>query len=264
MIDVHPPDHTPHTWRDFFIHIATIVVGLLIAIGLEQAVVAIQHHRQVTEIREALRQERAQNRRNFAINTAEFREASAYAQNDLLVLRYLQKHPGTPEGQLPGVLEYHIRYQPMVDAEWKTAQQTGATDLMPRAEVTANDSLYDLCSRINSDAFVIFHNANLAKQYRSLDPNLSHLTPLQIEAQIKLTQDTLISLYEWGVMLETLGSEFPDFAAKPTPGDLESLSGSARSPQDTQGLLPAQQLTDARTKAFAASTEAADKAAQTK
>lgn len=38
MLDVHPPEHAAHSWRDFFIHIATIVVGLLIAIGLEQSV----------------------------------------------------------------------------------------------------------------------------------------------------------------------------------------------------------------------------------
>ncbi len=38
MLDVHPPHHAANSWRDFFIHIATIVVGLLIAVGLEQAV----------------------------------------------------------------------------------------------------------------------------------------------------------------------------------------------------------------------------------
>jgi hypothetical protein len=37
MLDVHPPHEVTHTWKDFFIHIATIVVGLLIAIGLEQS-----------------------------------------------------------------------------------------------------------------------------------------------------------------------------------------------------------------------------------
>jgi hypothetical protein len=31
MLDVHPPHESIHTWRSFFIHIATIVVGLLIA-----------------------------------------------------------------------------------------------------------------------------------------------------------------------------------------------------------------------------------------
>ena len=29
MLDVHAPHEAVHTWRDFFIHIATIVVGLV-------------------------------------------------------------------------------------------------------------------------------------------------------------------------------------------------------------------------------------------
>ncbi|AXC10030.1 hypothetical protein ACPOL_0663 [Acidisarcina polymorpha] len=34
MLDVHPPSTVGHTWRNFFIHIHTIVVGLLIALSL--------------------------------------------------------------------------------------------------------------------------------------------------------------------------------------------------------------------------------------
>ena len=55
MLDVHSP-HTPtHTWKDFFIHVGTICVGLLIAIGLEQTVELIHHAHQRRELREALR-----------------------------------------------------------------------------------------------------------------------------------------------------------------------------------------------------------------
>ena len=49
MLDVHPPHNPTHTWRDFFIHIATIVIGLLIAIGLEQLVERIHHSNQARE-----------------------------------------------------------------------------------------------------------------------------------------------------------------------------------------------------------------------
>ena len=51
MLDVHPPHAPTHTWKDFFIHIATIVIGLLIAVGLEQTVEAIhrQHERHLLE-----------------------------------------------------------------------------------------------------------------------------------------------------------------------------------------------------------------------
>jgi hypothetical protein len=58
MLDVHPPEHAAHTRRDFFIHIATIVVGLLIAIGLEQTVEYFHHRHQIHELREALAEER--------------------------------------------------------------------------------------------------------------------------------------------------------------------------------------------------------------
>jgi hypothetical protein len=55
MLDIHPPHEAAHTWKDFFIHIATIVVGLLIAVGLEQTVEVIHHAHQRRELREALR-----------------------------------------------------------------------------------------------------------------------------------------------------------------------------------------------------------------
>ena len=38
MLDVHAPHEAVHTWKDFFIHLATISVGLLVAVGLEQTV----------------------------------------------------------------------------------------------------------------------------------------------------------------------------------------------------------------------------------
>ncbi len=33
MLDVHAPHETVHGWRDFFTHIATITIGLLIALA---------------------------------------------------------------------------------------------------------------------------------------------------------------------------------------------------------------------------------------
>ena len=51
MLDVHAPHQPTHTWKDFFIHIATIVVGLLIAIGLEQTVEYFHELHQLHELR---------------------------------------------------------------------------------------------------------------------------------------------------------------------------------------------------------------------
>jgi hypothetical protein len=54
MLDVHPPHAPTHTWKDFFIHIATIVIGLIIAVGLEQSVEAIHRHHQRVELNASL------------------------------------------------------------------------------------------------------------------------------------------------------------------------------------------------------------------
>jgi hypothetical protein len=53
VLDVHAPHEAAHTWADFFIHIATIVVGLLIAIALEQTVEFFHHRQEVAETRAA-------------------------------------------------------------------------------------------------------------------------------------------------------------------------------------------------------------------
>lgn len=56
MLDVHVP-HAKHTWKDFFIHIGTISVGLLLAIGLEQSVEKLHQMHQRHELEAALRAE---------------------------------------------------------------------------------------------------------------------------------------------------------------------------------------------------------------
>jgi hypothetical protein len=60
MLDVHAPHHAVTTWRDFFIHMTTIVLGLLIAIGLEQTVEALHRQREGAELRETLHRESQQ------------------------------------------------------------------------------------------------------------------------------------------------------------------------------------------------------------
>ena len=53
MLDVHPAHHAASSWKEFFIHIATIVLGLLIAVGLEQTVEYFHHRHELAEVRES-------------------------------------------------------------------------------------------------------------------------------------------------------------------------------------------------------------------
>ena len=104
MLEVHPAHHAASSWKEFFIHIATIVLGLLIAVGLEQTVEYFHHRREVAEVREELRGEREANKDSFKSETTNWRWETAELENNLMVLAYLQKHPGTPDEKLPGNL----------------------------------------------------------------------------------------------------------------------------------------------------------------
>jgi len=52
MIDIHPPQHGTMTRRDILTHLAIVVLGILIAIGLEQSVEYIHRRHQLHELRE--------------------------------------------------------------------------------------------------------------------------------------------------------------------------------------------------------------------
>src|SRR5260370_7262311 len=52
VLDVHPPHEPIYGWREFFIHLATITIGLLIALSLEGCV-EFWHHRSLVHEAEA-------------------------------------------------------------------------------------------------------------------------------------------------------------------------------------------------------------------
>jgi len=53
--EVHPPGGPVHTWRDFLLHIVTITIGLLIAVGIEQTVEYFHHRHQRHLLEEQMR-----------------------------------------------------------------------------------------------------------------------------------------------------------------------------------------------------------------
>ena len=62
MLDVHAPHRTVHTWKDFLVHIAAIVIGLIIAVSLEQTVEFFHHRHQREQLAAALKRDGEANR----------------------------------------------------------------------------------------------------------------------------------------------------------------------------------------------------------
>jgi type II secretory pathway pseudopilin PulG len=261
MLDVHPPEHAAHTWRDFYIHIATIVIGLLIAIGLEQSVEWLHRRHELRETREALHQEREENRKFFVVNTADFRLETAMLENDLQLFLTLQQHPGTPEEKLPGVPLWSFGYEPTISSVWKNAQLTQALALLPRQEAEDTDSLYWLLEREDAGANDTYSAIKSASAYAIVDPDPSHMTPAQVAAEIELIQKAIQADQIWAIYLTVIHRYYSDFSPAPDPTEVVRIAGLVRSSADQQKLAPAQAITDTKLATFRADRLAALKAA---
>ena len=225
MLDVHPPHSPTHTWKDFFIHIATIVVGLLIAVGLEQTVEAIHHHHQVAETREALRLEREENRNRMAEYTANFKWESSLLKNDMLVLTTLQQHPGTPNDKLPGVLIWSMRRSLFAHTAWDTAQQAGVLALMPPDEVNADQTLYRALEDISNANEVEWRALNEADRFLFSNPDPSRFTPAQIAEEIDRTEKLMAMHFLQGNFMGYPSELDSSFAPGPANRDLADFHG---------------------------------------
>jgi len=134
MLDVHAPHEALHTWKGFFIHIATIVVGLFIAVALEQSVEAFNRHQEVAALREDLRQESRQ-----IIADARNSEAAHLYEINWLTTRIAQtqlaireRHPIGPRGtnDMPNYASPDIPI-------WRSAKSGGRVALLSKEEVNA-------------------------------------------------------------------------------------------------------------------------------
>jgi hypothetical protein len=223
MLDV-PPVHGAITgWRDFFIHIVIVAIGLGLAISLQQTVEYLHHRHQVAETRRALLQEREENRHTLAAQTRAWRRDVAKLENNLLVFRYLQEHPGTPQEKLPGVLLWQADARSFSTAVWDAAHQSGVIALMPREEIERYSDLYDSLNREWDVAYQAVVAVLEAERYNLNDSDPSHLSPEQISTEIDLLLAALEKQWLMGSEMENLVASHPDFPPTVTHAELERL-----------------------------------------
>ena len=181
-MDVHPPDQAIHSWRDFFVHIATIVVGLLIALMLEQSVEWLHHRHMMAEAREQLQQELENNRRTLA-GDERFLDIATNDGRYNLNLLMADHDPGKP-------LHFGWRWDATSASAWATAKETGAISLMPYSEVQELSERYAQQALLETEATSHIHDYVLA-----LSP-LSHHGNLEDASVASLTPQERAALVE--------------------------------------------------------------------
>ena len=247
MLDVHPPHAPTHTWKDFFIHIATIVVGLIIAVGLEQTVERVHQHYELRETREALDRERDANRRRMEVNTRHWLEMDAALRNDLLVLDAVRHHPGIAQSDLPGDLNYNQSPFEYDHAVWDAAEKNGIIRRMPLKEANEDQAFYELAEEMSLQSLHEWDAVNDQRRFLLVDSDPTHLTANQLDETVRLTQLALEKHVQFGFSFGRMAKEFPDM---PQTLTYKVLKGLLPASSDPKALAAAHLRTQQRIEDF--------------
>jgi len=154
MIDIHPPHHGGITRRDFFIHLFTVILGILIAISLEQTVEYLHHWHLATEATHALGEERKQNEGANDFNIFATQHHERDLQHDLAVLDALRAHRPIP----PGPFILRLTTSLYNDEVWQSIRQSGTINYLGshiagglRFRHTVEDGFTELSKRSSDD-----------------------------------------------------------------------------------------------------------------
>lgn len=140
-MDVHAPHEPIHGWKDFLIHLATISVGLLIAVGIEGLVELHREHTMVKEARATLRAEIESNAKPMKDALDSIAKQKTDLATDIDFLKRIQANPKDKAAQKAS-MSATFALKGFQTTAWKTAQATNALSYMPYDEAEKYASLY--------------------------------------------------------------------------------------------------------------------------
>jgi hypothetical protein len=207
MLEVHAPHEPIHTWKNFAIHILAIVVGLLIAVGLEQTVEYVHHSHQRKDLREGI----VADFRLYLLLIDEFTRANTQQLDDVTariheVRQFMAKRAtlGPPHFR-PTVPPDTLRL-----GNTEAAKNSGLLQLLTPGEVaTATDAevSFSRVAEYREDVRAATRKRTIFEQkFQSEDPpgafNFSSITPLQLDDYIERLLDERATISEYLAYLQ--------------------------------------------------------------
>ena len=190
MLDVHAPEHPINGVRDFFLHLFTITVGLLIALGLEDAATAMHHRHDRREAETNIREEITRNRNGLL---EEKPTLLAEIKGLQALLAFVQarslNQPGNSNGISVGFHEGSIP-----DAAWRSATSTGAVSFMPYGEVERFSAVYKEQDLLQSTAEQTLNDYLELGSFSPQRGALLHVTPDEARAALPYVRHALAHL----------------------------------------------------------------------
>lgn len=186
MLDVHPAHHAATTWREFFIHIATIVIGLLIAVGLEQTVELVHRRHEAREARESIKEEIAANIDITGKDVQEFRYLQQRLRGNLDLL-----NSGQPDSQTLAQLNYQSEFTQRHLAAWNGAKVNGSLALIPAEELADVSDYYESAESVEPAVISFFAQMDTAQAIADHAKDTGRLTALDRQQLLSITNSAM-------------------------------------------------------------------------
>jgi hypothetical protein len=194
-VDVHPVHHAPRSWRDFFLQLLMITIGLFIALTLQAGVESLHHRHLVRDARENLRREIQNNHQRYAENVQNLDKNRRQLARDIDQLKELRNGKAIDMASLGWGWDWNS----YSDASWKTARDTGAVSHMSSELINAYTEVYSQQEYVNAQAIAIVDDEPKSAAPLRVAKDPSALSPADI-------QSMLVSLAETDIRLATLQS----------------------------------------------------------
>lgn len=203
MLEAHAPHEPIHTWKGFFIHIATIVIGLLVAVGLEQCVEYVHHHRQLEAARQELEKEWQDNQLKLTKSVEAVQKLNAMLQVDVATLHATRAARDLTWPKL----EYSwAGMQWPEDGAWQALKQGGSLVLMPQDELKRYAYLYDGIAAVQAASIAYAMQSDMAASLAQRPPDARVLSG-DIQEMLAATAQCLgkLRFLETTLRLERIG-----------------------------------------------------------
>ncbi len=179
-MDVHPPHEPIHTWRDFFVHLITITIGLFIALMLE-AGVEWMHHRHLVHVAEAnLHQEIQDNQKELQSALAQAPQTDAILTRNITVLRAIRDKQHIAVNSL----SFAFVLPTLQTSAWDTARDTGALSYMPYGTVQKYANVYRVQALVQNLDTALIDAASQGIGTVSTDSDPNRMSPAEAQAAL--------------------------------------------------------------------------------
>jgi hypothetical protein len=209
-MDVHAPHGEIHTWREFFVHLIIITLGLLIALGLEGTVEWF-HERHLLHTAEAnLRAELQRNQASITADLKALDDAQKQAESNLVILKAYRVGKG--QGQK---ITISWQWSGPSSAAWDTARNTGAVALMDYRGAQQYSDTYLQQSIASDEAAFYLRDLNLGLAPMMGGGELADVKPEELDRMTVNVEQTLADVLFLRSLCAALARDYDETLRQP-------------------------------------------------